>query len=99
MNQHLASTVILIGCETKNSKRRTRSDAGVDLDSAVTRELQPAVWARIRQVPWQAALHRPVLIDSLCDKGQHATKVLIRHPDDCCHSGRRSRVDGQWPQV
>ena len=59
MNQHLATNVMLISCETGELEEAYKilMLGGVDLRfSGLTRELQPAVWARIRQVHWQAAL-------------------------------------------
>ena len=53
MNQHLASNVVLIGCETYTLEEAYKilMLTGVDLRfSGLTRELEPAVWARIRQV-------------------------------------------------
>ena len=54
MNQHLASNVILMGCEVYELVEAYKNLmlTGVDLRfSGLTRELQPAMWARIRQVP------------------------------------------------
>jgi hypothetical protein len=79
MNQHLASNVILMGCETYELEEAYKilMLTGVDLRfSGLTRELQPAVWARIRQVPWEAAIQRPVLIDSVFARGLRACSVL-----------------------
>merc|ERR1712153_262771 len=73
MNQHLATNVILVGCETEELEEAYKilMLGGVDLRfSGLTRELQPAVWTRIRQV-----------VACLFSAGQHrkATKVLARH--------------------
>ena len=79
MNQHLASNVMLVGCETEELEEAYKilMLGGVDLRfSGLTRELQPAVWARIRQVPWHAALQKPVLIDSVFARGLRACSVL-----------------------
>ena len=59
MNQHLATNVMLISCEIGELEEAYKilMLGGVDLRfSGLTRELQPAVWARIGQVPWQVAL-------------------------------------------
>ena len=79
MNQHLATNVVLIGCDIGELEEAYKilMLGGVDLRfSGLTRELQPAVWGRIRQVRWQAALQRHVSIDSLCDRGLRACSVL-----------------------
>ena len=79
MNQRLATHVMLISCDIGELEEAYKilMLAGVDLRfSGLTRELQPAVWARIRQVPWLAALQRPVSIDSLCGRGLRACSVL-----------------------
>ena len=79
MNQHLATNVILIGCETEELEEAYKilMLGGVDLRfSGLTRELQPAVWARIRQVRRHAALQKRVLIDNLCGRGLRACSVL-----------------------
>jgi len=73
MNQHLATNVMLISCETGELEEAYKilMLGGVDLRfSGLTRELQPAVWTRIRQ-----------RVACLFSAGQHrkATKVLIRH--------------------
>jgi len=73
MNQHLATNVMLISCETGELEEAYKilMLGGVDLRfSGLTRELQPAVWARIRQ-----------RVACLFSTGQHrkATKVLARH--------------------
>ena len=65
--QHLATNVILIGYETYELEEAYK---------ILMRELQPAVWARIRQVPCQAALQTPVLIDSVFGRGLRACSVL-----------------------
>jgi len=94
MNQHLATNVILVGCETEDLEEAYKilMLAGVDLRfSGLTRELQPAVWTRIRQ-----------RVARLFSTGQHrkATKVLIRHiiavnPDVDREKMTRSDVD-RW---
>ena len=59
MNQHLASNVMLIGCETAELSEAYKilMLGGVDVRfSGLTREVQPAVWERIRKVPWQAVV-------------------------------------------
>ena len=79
MNQHLATHVRLISCEIGELEEAYKilMLGGVDLRfSGLTRELQPAVWARIRQVPWHAALQKPVLIDSVFARGLRACSVL-----------------------
>ena len=79
MNQHLASNVVLISCETEELEEAYKilMLGGVDLRfSGLTRELQPAVWARIRQVPWHAAQQKRVLIDSMCGRGLRVCSVL-----------------------
>ena len=79
MNQHLATNVVLIGCEIGELEEAYKilMLGGVDLRfSGLTRELRPAVWARIRQVGWHAALQRPVLIDSVFARGLRACSVL-----------------------
>ena len=79
MNQHLATNVVLIGCERGDLEEahKIMMLGGVDLRfSGLTRELRPAMWARIRQVDWQAALQSPVLIDSLFARGLRACSVL-----------------------
>merc|ERR1712195_374839 len=73
MNQHLATNVMLISCETEELEEAYQilMLGGVDLRfSGLTRELQPAVWGRIRQ-----------RVARLFSTGQHrkATQVLIRH--------------------
>ena len=81
MNQHLATNVMLISCETGDLEEAYKilMLTGVDLRfSDLARELRPAVWARIRQVRWQAALQRLVLIESLCGRGLRACSVLAR---------------------
>ena len=79
MNQHLATNVVLIGCETEELEEAYKilMLGGVDLRfSGLTRELQPAVWARIRQVRWHAALQRSALIDSVSARWLRACSVL-----------------------
>ena len=79
MDQNLASNVILIGCEAYELEEAYKIPmlTGVDLRfSGPTRELEPAVWACIRQVPWEAAMQRPVLIDSVFARGLRACSVL-----------------------
>ena len=59
MNQHLASNVMLIGCETGELEEAYKilMLGGVDVRfSGLTRELEAAVWEGIRKVPWQAAV-------------------------------------------
>merc|ERR1712086_860440 len=73
MNQHLATNVMLISCDIGDLDEAYKilMLGGVDLRfSGLTRELQPAVWTRIRQV-----------VACLFSVGQHrkATKVLARH--------------------
>merc|ERR1711957_735622 len=73
MNQHLATNMMLISCEIGELEEAYKilMLGGVDLRfSGLTRELQPAVWARIRQ-----------RVACLFSTGQHrkATKVLARH--------------------
>merc|ERR1711865_821094 len=73
MYQHLATHVVLIGCETGELEEAHKilMLGGVDLRfSGLTRELQPTVWGRIRQ-----------RVACLFSTGQHrkATKVLARH--------------------
>ena len=111
MNQDLTTNVMLISCETEElgEAYKILMLTGVDLRfSGLTRELQPAVWARIRQVPWQAAMQRPVLIDSLClPEGCVLVQCWPASQGDSglgsahnrCQSGRRSREDAQRPQV
>ena len=79
MNQHLATNVMLISCEIGELEEAYKilMLGGVDLRfSGLTRELQPAVWARIRQVPWHAALQRSALIDSVSARWLCACSVL-----------------------
>ena len=79
MNQHLATNVMLIGCDIGELEEAHKilMLGGVDLRfSGLTRELQPAVWARIRQVRWHAALQSPVFIDGLFVRGLRACSVL-----------------------
>ena len=79
MNQHLVTIVILISCEIGELEAAYKilMLVGVDLRfSGLTRELQPAVWARIRQVPWLAALQRPVSIESRFGRRLRACSVL-----------------------
>ena len=55
MNQHLASNVMLIGCETAELSEAYKilMLGGVDVRfSGLTREVQPAVWERIHKVPY-----------------------------------------------
>ena len=76
---HLATKLLLIGAMTGKLEEAYKilMLGGVDLRfSGLTRELQPAVWTRIRQVPWHAALQKPVLIDSVFARGLHACSVL-----------------------
>ena len=59
MNQHLASNVMLIGCETGELEEAYKilMLGGVDVRfRGLTRELEVAVWEGIRKVPWQAAV-------------------------------------------
>ena len=59
MNQHLASNVMMIGCETGELEDvyKVLMLAGVDVRfSGLTRELEAKVWVRIHKVPWQAAV-------------------------------------------
>ena len=59
MNQHLASNVMLIGCETGELEEAYKilMLGGVDVRfSGLTRELEAEVWERIHKVPWQAAV-------------------------------------------
>jgi len=97
MNQHLATNVMLISCETGELEEAYKilMLGGVDLRfSGLTRELQPAVWARIRQrvaCLFSAGQHRKAtkveaiicrqVVACLFGTGQHrkATKVLARH--------------------
>merc|ERR1711865_1031011 len=73
MYQHLATHVVLISCDIGELEEAHKilMLGGVDLRfSGLTRELRPAVWARIRQ-----------RVACLFSTGQHrkATQVLIRH--------------------
>jgi len=90
MNQHLATNVMLISCETGELEEAYKilMLGGVDLRfSGLTRELQPAVWARIRQ-----------RVACLFSTGQHrkATKVLARHIIAVNPDVDRETMLGKW---